>query len=66
MIDLWVQFAINKLSNPKKFNLSMQELNAKLNLSKFLVRDKLTYADIAVWAELKSMFRFIVFEFDNA
>ena len=44
----------------------MQKLNATLNSSKFLVWDKLTYADIAVWAELKSMFYFIVFEFDNA
>ena len=44
----------------------MQELNTKLNLSNFLVQDKLNYADIAVWAELKSMFHFIVFEFDNA
>ena len=44
----------------------MQELNTKLNLSNFLVWDKLTNADIAVWAELKSIFYFIVIEFDNA
>ena len=66
VIDLWVRFAMNSLSNPKKFKSSMQELNATLNSSKFLVRDKLTYADIAVWAELKSIFYFIVLEFDNA
>ena len=44
----------------------MQELDSALNSQNFLVQDKLTYADIAVWAELKSMFRFIVFEFDSA
>ena len=44
----------------------MQELDSALNSKNFLIRDKLTYADIAVWAELKSMFDFIVFEFHSA
>ena len=34
----------------------MQELDSALKSRNFLVRDKLTYADIAVWAELKSNF----------
>ena len=64
-IDHWVRFAINDLSNHNKFNSSMQELDSALNSRNFLVQDKLTYADIAVWAELKSMFRFIVFRLYN-
>ena len=44
----------------------MRELDFALNSRNFLVRDNLTYADIAVWAELKSMINFIVFEFDSA
>ena len=65
-IDHWVRFAINDLSNPNKFNSSMEELDSALNSQNFLVQDKLTYADIAAWAELKSMFRFIVFRLYNA
>ena len=41
----------------------MGELDSASNSRNFLVQDKLTYADIAVWAELKSMFQFIVFSF---
>ena len=44
----------------------MQELDSALNSRNFLVQDRLTYADIAAWAELKSMFCFIVFRFQNA
>ena len=47
-IDQWFRFAFNDLSNPDKFNSSMQELDSALNSQNFLVRDKLTYADIAV------------------
>ena len=63
-IDQWVRNAFNDLSNVDKFNSSMQELDFALKSQNFLVRDELTYADIAVWAELKSMFHFIVFKFD--
>ena len=63
-IDQWTRFAFNDLSNPNKFVSSMHELNSSLRLRKFLVGDMLSYGDIAVWAELKSMFHFIVFEFD--
>ena len=41
-IDQWVQFAITDLSNPNKFNSSMQELDSALNSRNFLVGDKLT------------------------
>ena len=63
-IDQWVGFAFNDLSNPDKFVSSMHELDSALNSQNFTVGNMLSYADIAVWAELKSMFRFIFFEFD--
>ena len=63
-IDHWVRFAINDLSNPNKFVSSMHELDFGLNLQNFTIENMLTYADIAVWAKLKSMFYFIVFDFN--
>ena len=41
----------------------MQELDTALNSRNFIVGKKLTYADIAVWAELKSMFNFTALDF---
>ena len=42
----------------------MHELDSALNSQNFTVGNILSYADIAEWAELKSMFHFIVFDFD--
>ena len=63
-IDQWVRFAINDLSNANKFVSSMHELDSALNSQNFTVGNILSYEDIAVWAALKSMLHFIVFNFD--
>ena len=60
-IDHWFQFAFNDLSNTNKFDSSMHELDSTLNSRNFLVKNSLSFADIAVWAELKSMFDFYCF-----